>query len=64
MDAPEHGQYRRLTNDWFKPASVRRMNDRLTEISQQALATMEAASGACDFATDPVQHAPMNARHR
>ena len=21
MDAPEHGKYRRLTNDWFKPAS-------------------------------------------
>lgn len=52
MDAPEHGDYRQLTNDWFKPASVRRLNDRLTELSRQALATMEAADGACDFATD------------
>ena len=52
MDAPDHGDYRRLTNDWFKPASVRRLNDRLTELSRQALATLEAADGACDFATD------------
>lgn len=52
MDAPEHGDYRRLTNDWFKPASVRRLNDRLTELSRQALATLEAADGACDFATE------------
>ena len=52
MDAPEHGDYRRLTNDWFKPASVRRLNDRLAELSGQALATLEAADGACDFATE------------
>lgn len=52
MDAPEHGDYRRLTNDWFKPASVRRLNDRLTELSRQALATLEAADGVCDFATE------------
>lgn len=52
MDAPEHGDYRQLTNDWFKPASVRRLNDRLAELSHQALATMEAAGDACDFATD------------
>lgn len=52
MDAPEHGKYRRLTNDWFKPASLRRLNDRLTELSQEAVATMEAKGGACDFAVD------------
>ncbi len=52
MDAPEHGEYRRLTNDWFKPASVRRLNDRLTELSKRAMATMEAAGGEIDFAVD------------
>lgn len=52
MDEPEHGKYRRLTNDWFKPASIRRLNDRLDELSAEAVATLESRNGECDFATD------------
>lgn len=52
MDAPEHGKYRRLTNDWFKPASIRRLNDRLVELSEQAVAKMESLDGECDFAVE------------
>ena len=52
MDAPEHGKYRRLTNDWFKPASVRRLNDRLVELSEQAVARLDELGGECDFAVE------------
>jgi len=52
MDAPEHQQYRGLTNDWFKPGRVRQMTDRLDELSRQAVATMEAKNGRCDFVND------------
>ena len=52
MDAPEHGHYRRLTADWFKPASMRRLNDRLDELSRDALAKLERIGGICDFAQD------------
>jgi len=52
MDAPDHGKYRRLTNDWFKPASIRRLNDRLVELSEQAVAKLEEMGGSCDFAQD------------
>ena len=52
MDNPDHNKYRRLTNDWFKPASIRRLNDRLAELSDEAIATLEAKGGECDFATD------------
>lgn len=52
MDDPEHQNYRRLTVDWFKPASVRRLNDRLTELSQEAVAKLEALGGECDFSVD------------
>jgi cytochrome P450 len=52
MDAPDHGKYRRLTNDWFKPASVRRLDDRLTELSREAVTKLEAFGGECDFAVD------------
>ncbi len=52
MDAPDHNKYRRLTNDWFKPASVRRLNDRLTELSLEAVGKLEAGGGELDFAVD------------
>ena len=52
MDAPQHGKYRKLTNDWFKPASVRRLNDRLEALSVEAVQKLEAFRGSCDFAVD------------
>jgi cytochrome P450 len=52
MDAPEHSQYRRLTADWFKPASIRRLDDRLAELSHEAVDKLRRFGGACDFATE------------
>jgi cytochrome P450 len=52
MDNPDHNKYRRLTNDWFKPASIRRLNDRLTELSNEAMGKLESMGGECDFAVD------------
>ncbi len=49
MDDPEHQKYRLLTNDWFKPSSLRSMGHRLEELSDRALATMEQAGGSIDF---------------
>jgi cytochrome P450 len=52
MDEPDHGKYRKLTNDWFKPASVRRLSDRLDELSRQAVDKLEALGGEADFYRD------------
>ncbi len=52
MDEPDHGKYRKLTNDWFKPASVRRLWDRLDELSRQAIDKLEALGGEADFYKD------------
>ena len=51
-DAPLHTNLRKLTSDWFKPANIRRMNDRLEELSQNALERMIELGGQCDFAVD------------
>ncbi len=59
MDAPDHGKYRRLTNDWFKPASVRKMNDRLEHLSREAVAKLEALGGAADFYRDIAASYPL-----
>jgi cytochrome P450 len=52
MDEPDHGKYRKLTNDWFKPASIRRLTDRLDELSRQAVDKLEALGGEADFYKD------------
>jgi cytochrome P450 len=52
MDEPDHAKYRKLTSDWFKPASVRRLTDRLDELSRQAIAKLEALGGVADFYQD------------
>lgn len=49
MDDPEHQEYRSLTNDWFKPARIRRMSDRLDELSRDALTKLAELDGSCDF---------------
>jgi len=52
MDEPEHRKYRFLTNDWFKPGSVRQLQPRLDDLSRRALATLEEAGGEIDFNTE------------
>lgn len=52
MDPPDHTEYRRMTADWFKPASINRLRPRLDELSREAVATLEAAGGEIDFNTE------------
>jgi len=47
-----HKKYRNLTASWFKPSNVRRLDDRLDELSRQAVEKLEALGGECDFAVD------------
>ena len=52
MDEPDHGKYRKLTSDWFKPASVRRLDTRIHELSLEAVAKLESLGGEADFYRD------------
>jgi cytochrome P450 len=52
MDAPDHPKYRKLTADWFKPASVNRMTERLDELSRQAVDRLAELGGKADFYRD------------
>ena len=53
MDDPEHKAYRRVTNDWFKPANLRRtLEARIGELATQFIDRMEARGGECDFARE------------
>ena len=43
MDPPEHTKHRKIYKDWLTPRSVRRMEDRLREISRELVDEMAAA---------------------
>ena len=51
MDAPDHIEYRNLTNDWFKPANVQRLQSRLDELAEDAIHTLERAGGEIEFSS-------------
>jgi len=60
MDGVEHRGYRGVTNDWFKPANLRRLFEtRIAELSRAFVDRMAALGGACDFATDIALYYPL-----
>ena len=59
MDPPDHPRYRRLTADWFKPSSLARLEDRLEELTAEAMAKLEQAGGRIDFSKDVAVRYPL-----
>ncbi|MGZ4710725.1 MAG: cytochrome P450 [Acidimicrobiales bacterium] len=59
MDGDEHKAHRGIVNDWFKPANVKRMSDRVDELATQSVDRMAAMGGRCDFANDVAMHYPL-----
>jgi cytochrome P450 len=53
MDGHEHDEYRKLTNDWFKPANLRKLVEaRVNELSRQFVDKMMERGPECDFARE------------
>ncbi|MCA8898737.1 MAG: cytochrome P450 [Hyphomonas sp.] len=52
MDNPDHMQYRRLTQGWFMPQNLRKLEDRIREIARKFIDKMAETGGECDFAKD------------
>lgn len=59
LDGDDHKKHRNLVNDWFKPANVRRMEDRIDELARRYVDRMADMDGQCDFATDIAVHFPL-----
>ncbi|CAI7976815.1 Cytochrome P450-terp [Frankia sp. Hr75.2] len=59
MDAPDHPVYRHISADWFKPAGVRRLSDRITQLARRYVDHMAELGGECDFVTDIAAHYPL-----
>ena len=52
MDDPDHLKYRALTQSWFMPGQLRRLEPQIRVLARQAVDDMAARGGTCDFATD------------
>ncbi|MBE3200694.1 cytochrome P450 [Parafrankia sp. CH37] len=59
MDAPDHPIYRHISADWFKPAGVRRLSDRITQLAKRYVDHMADLGGECDFVQDVAAHYPL-----
>ena len=59
MDGIEHRQHRNLVNNWFKPANIKRMSDRVDELAAHFVDRMVELDGRCDFVNDIAVHFPL-----
>jgi len=60
MDAPDHPKYRALTQAWFMPPSIRKLEDRIREIARASVDRMAATGGQCDFVKEVALHYPLH----
>jgi cytochrome P450 len=59
MDEPDHRTYRRLTQDWFMPTSLARLQAEITALAQAAVDEMAGLGDACDFVQDVAAAFPL-----
>jgi cytochrome P450 len=59
MDAPDHPKYRALTQGWFMPPNLRRLEDQIRVIAKAAVEKMAASGGRCDFVQEVALHYPL-----
>lgn len=49
MDAPDHMRYRSLTQRWFMPAQLKKMEDDIRATAREVVDKMAALGNRCDF---------------
>jgi len=60
MDGAEHRAYRKITNDWFKPANLRKtLETAIASLSRKFVDRMVELGGECDFARDVALYYPL-----
>lgn len=61
MDAPDHPKYRALTQSWFMPQSLRKIEGRVRAIARASVEKFVArGSGTCDFVADVALGYPLH----
>ena len=59
MNAPEHMKYRQLTQAWFAPKNVRKLEDGIRLLAQRQVARLRELGSECDFVAVVASHYPL-----
>lgn len=60
MDEPDHLKYRALTQGWFMPQNLKKLEARIREIARGFVDRMADHGGECDFVADVALHYPLH----
>lgn len=60
MDAPDHPKFRTLTQAWFLPQNLTKLEARIREIARQSVDRLVATGGRCDFVADVALGYPLH----
>jgi len=59
MDEPDHMKYRALTQAWFMPQNLKKLEARVRELAREAADRMLAMGNSCDFVNEVALHYPL-----
>ncbi len=59
MDEPDHMKHRILTQAWFMPQNIRKLEGRIRELALEAVDRMAALDGRCDFVEEVALRFPL-----
>lgn len=59
MDGEEHAKMRRVTQAWFTPANVQKLEPRIRQIARQTIDRMLDKGGHCDFVKEIAAYYPL-----
>ena len=59
MNEPDHMKYRTLTQAWFLPRNLRRLEARVRQLAKSYVDKLAAAGGTCDFVSEIAVHYPL-----
>jgi cytochrome P450 len=59
MDPPEHAAYRNLTQSWFMPNRISKLEDQIRTLARKSVETLLSFDGECDFVRDFALHYPL-----
>ena len=60
MDAPDHPKYRALTQGWFMPVNLGKLEARVRQIARTTVQRMMDKGGRCDFVADVALGYPLH----
>ena len=59
MDAPDHAEYRRVSQTWFTQQGIHALQDRIRTVARDCLDRMRALGKECDFAREIARPFPL-----